>query len=737
MGFFDNDNLHTPTADDRVDGKQKVTGTAKFAAEYVIENLVYGVLVGSTIAKGTIQSIDVKEAKNAPGVIDIITHENTIALEKFSDEKKAKEAQLGLRIFYSNEIFSNGQPVALVVAGHLEQAQYAAGLVKITYSKAAHVTNFTAAVEKEKTTKYEEDKTRGDANAWKNGTIKIEQEYAQPVEVHSTIEMHASIAVWEGDDKLTVYDKNHAVKDVQGTIANAFNLKKENVKIQAEFIGGGFGSGLRVWPHTFAAIIAAKKLGRPVKVTITRPQAFTMVGYRPQAWQRVAMGAAADGTITGAVHEAITNTSAYEAFGENSTGITRTLYNFTNLQTKYKTLSLNLATPIWMRAPGEATGSFALESAMDELAHALKMDPVALRLKNYAEKDIDSGLPWSSNFLKECYQTAATKFGWEKRKQEPRSTKNGDWWVGYGMGVGTWGAWRLKASARGKLDSNGNLLLQSATSDMGPGTATAMVAIANNVLGIAKEKIKFQLGNSTLPDAPAQGGSFTLASVGSAVNDVCVAIAKKLFTIATETETSFKEVKFEDVIFKDENLSLKNNPSVIISYTQLLRNKNVTEIDITQASESGDESKKYSFNSYAVHFAEVHVHAYTGVVRVKRFVSCVDAGKIVSEKTAASQIKGAVVWGIGHALMEEQQIDHRYGRIIANDFAGYHIPVNADVPEIDVTFVNKPDPYLNAMGSKGLGEVGLIGSAAAIANAVFNATGKRIRQLPITPDKLI
>ncbi len=360
-----------------------------------------------------------------------------------------------------------------------------------------------------------------------------------------------------------------------------------------------------------------------------------------------------------------------------------------------------------------------------------------MRLKNYAEKDTDSGLPWSSNFLKECYQTAAAKFGWDKRKQKPRSTKNGDWWVGHGMGVGTWSAWRLNASARGKLDSNGNLLLQSATSDMGPGTATAMVAIANNVLAIAKEKIKFQLGNSALPDAPAQGGSFTLASVGSAVSDVCEEIKKKLFSFAVETDNNFKDAKYEEVIFKDGSLSLKNNPSVTISYTQLLRNKNVTEIDITKSSASGEESKKYSFNSYAVHFAEVHVHAYTGVVRVKRFVSCVDAGKIVSEKTAASQIKGAVVWGIGQALMEEQQIDHRYGRIMANDFAGYHIPVNADVPEIDVTFINKPDPYINPMGSKGLGEVGLIGSAAAIANAVFNATGKRIRQLPITPDKLI
>ncbi len=737
MGFFDNDNLSTPTADDRVDGKHKVTGTATYAAEYKIENLVYGVLAGSTIAKGIIVSIDVKEAKNAPGVLDIITHENTVTVEKLGDEKKAKDNRLGLRIFHTKEIFSNGQPIALVVADHLEQAQYAASLIKVVYTKEEHATDFTAAVASEKSTKFSDDKIRGDANAWKTAPVKIEQKYTQPIEVHSPMEMHATIAIWDGNDKLTVYDKNHSVKDVQGTIANAFGLKKENVFVQAEFVGGGFGSGLRVWPHTIAAIIAAKKLNRAVKVAVTRPQMFTMTGYRPQAWQKIAVGAEADGKITGFVHEAIGNTSMYEKFGENITGITRILYDFKNLETKYKTVSLNLATPIWMRAPGEATGAFALECAMDELAHALKMDPLQLRLKNYAEKDIDNNLPWSSNFLKECYEMGAKKFEWEKRKGEPKATRIGDWWVGHGMGVGTWGAFRLKATARGKLDLNGNLLLQSATSDMGPGTATAMVAIANNVLAVAKEKIKFELGNSALPDAPAQGGSFTLASVGSAVSDVCEEIKKKLFSFAVEIENNFKDAKFEDVIFKDESLSLKNNSSVTISYTQLLRNKNVTEIDITKSSASGDESKKYSFNSYAVHFAEVHVHAYTGVVRVKRFVSCVDAGKIVSEKTAASQIKGAVVWGIGQALMEEQQIDHRYGRIIANDFAGYHIPVNADVPEIDVTFINKPDPYINPMGSKGLGEVGLIGSAAAIANAVFNATGKRIRQLPITPDKLI
>ncbi|MEO6537560.1 MAG: xanthine dehydrogenase family protein molybdopterin-binding subunit [Ferruginibacter sp.] len=735
MGLFDN--LYSPPPDDRVDGKQKVTGSAKYTAEFQIENLAYGVMVGSTIAKGSIALINVKEAKNAPGVLEVITHENTVIVENLKDEKKAKNLRLGLRIFHTNEIFSNGQPIALVLADHLEQAQYAASLVKVTYTKAAHNTDFDTTVNKEKTKKFTEDNIRGDVNAWKDAPVKIEAEYTIPVEVHSPMEMHATIAIWESNDKLTVYDKNHSVKDIQQTIASAFDLEKGNVSVRAEFVGGGFGSGLRVWPHTIAAIIAAKKINRPVKVTLTRPQMFTMVGYRPQSWQKISIGAAVDGKITGVVHEAISNTSVYENFTEGITGMSRILYDFKNLDTKYKTIALNKGTPIWMRAPGEATGAFALESAMDELAYKLKIDPLQLRLKNYAEKAIDANLPWSSNFLKECYESASKKFGWEKRKQEPMSTRNGDWWVGYGMGVGTWSAWREGATARGKLDNKGNLLLQSATSDMGPGTATAMVAIANTVLGIPREKIKFELGNSAFPDAPGQGGSVTTASVGAAVNDVCEEIKKKLFDFAVETAIDFKMAKYEDVIFKDENILVKNNPAILISYTQLMLNKNVFEIDLTKSSASGEESKKYSFNSFAVHFAEVHVHAYTGVVRVKRFVSSVDAGKIVSEKTATSQIKGAVVWGIGMALMEDQHVDNRYGRLIANDFAGYHIPVNGDVPEIEVLFINKPDPYINPMGSKGLGEVGLIGSAAAIVNAIFNATGKRIRQLPVTPDKLI
>jgi xanthine dehydrogenase YagR molybdenum-binding subunit len=738
MGFFDEPNqvTQTPPAD-RVDGKLKVTGAAKFAAEYALPKLVHGLLVGSTIAAGRISKMRIKEAKKAPGVLTVMTHENADSLPGLKDEKIAKEKELGLRIFHTDEIFSNGQPIALVVADTLEQAQYAASLIKVKYEENAAVTDFAGNRDKAivPANNWSPDLKRGDVAAWKNAAVKVEAEYTIPLESHNPIEMHATIAHWEADDKLVIHDKNHAIKDVQKALSDLLALPQNNITINAEFVGGGFGSGLRVWPHCIAAIMAAKKLKRPVKVCLTRPQMFTMTGYRPRSWQKISVGASANGQIMGLHHEAMSNTSTYESFAENPTGITKMMYQLPNLQTTYKSLALNLNTPIWMRAPGEATGSFALESALDTLAHELKMDPLELRLKNYADKNPDDQKPWSSNYLKDCYTQGAQAFGWAQRNPQVRATRMGDWWMGMGMGAGAWGAWRLKATARGVLDVNGRLLLQSAASDMGPGTATAMTNIATEVLGLRTSDIRFELGKSNLPDAPAQGGSFTTASVGSAVYDVCDEIKKQLLQLAVTLDSSpLKGNEVKDLSINAGAIARQSGSAITI--TQLMR-LHQQPIEVTKTSEQGDEKDKYSFNSFAVHFAEVKVHAYTGVVRVSRFVTVADAGKIINTKTAANQIKGAVVGAIGMALMEQQEWDLRNGRRMANDFAGYHIPVNADVPEIDVRFINQPDPYLNKMGSKGLGEVGLIGSAAAIANAVFHATGKRITHLPITPDKMV
>jgi xanthine dehydrogenase YagR molybdenum-binding subunit len=725
---------------DRVDGRDKVTGTAKYTAEIAFPNLVYGVLVGSTIAKGVIKKIDTSQAEKAAGVISVITHKNSAKLFGLKKSKTAKKLDLGLRVFHSKDIVFNGQPIALVVADRLEQAQYAASLVKCTYEQAPHTTDFGTHLDQARpsSSKWLSDTKRGDITAWSNAPVKVDQAYTTPQEVHNPMEMHSTTAIWEGDEKLTVYDKNHAVQDIRDTLAKALKLEKEQVVVNSEFIGGGFGSGLRVWPHTFAAIIAAKMLKRPVRVSVTRPQMFTMTGYRPATAQKVSIGATKDGKIVGIKHEAIGQTSEYEEFAESVTGITKMLYACPNLETNYKVLPLTYSTPIWMRAPGEATGSFALETALDELAYSLNMDPVQLRKKNYAETHPDDNKPWSSNHLMECMETAAKQFMWADREPTPRMVSMGDWWVGTGMAVGSWSAWRAPATAKAVLDSKGNLLIQSATSDMGPGTSTTMVKIASDASGIPMGKIRFELGKSNLPPSPGQGGSVTVASVGSAVYDVCNEIKQKLLDIAVETlGETYKDAKIDDVFLFNGKMGIKGKPASLVTFADLMEKKNITEVEVTKTSSSGEEGGKYAFYSFGAHFAEVYVHKYTGAVRVTRFVSCVDAGRIINNKTASSQISGAVVMGIGMALMEEQHMDHQHGRLVANDFVGYHIPVQADVPNIDVLFVDKADPYLNKMGAKGLGEIGLIGAAAAIGNAVFHATGKRIRNLPITPDKLI
>lgn len=729
-----NDTLQQSLVNDRVDGKRKVTGAAKYAAEIDLPKMAYAVFVDSTIAKGQITSFDLKKAKGAGGVIEILTHENKTEIPALADEAKAKEQRLGLRVFHTNEIFSSGQPIALVVAEKLEQALYAASLVKVNYAKSDSDTAFDKKLEKSAVKTNGKD--RGDISALSNAVVKHEAEYMMPMEVHNPMEMHATTAYWPSADKLVLYDKTQGVKGVQRSMANLFGLKPENVTVNAEFVGGGFGSGLRVWANTIAAVMAAKKIGRPVKLMLTRPQMFTMVGYRPEAWQKISIGATADGKFTGIIHDAIGQTSTYENFTEGITGMTRILYDFPNLQTKYATLPLNVNTPVWMRGPGEATGAWALETAIDELSYKLNMDPVELRKINIPEKDPENGLPWSSNFFAECLDKGAQEFGWNRRQQKTGSVRDGDWMVGFGVGCGTWRAGRGGASARVVLYADSRLLVQNAGTDIGPGTGTAISIIASENTGIPQNKIKVEIGSSDYPDAPSQGGSRLMTTVGSAVADACVALKKKVLELAVQHENGFANVAYEDVNFNAEGLAAKNNNSKI-SYKDLLNKAGLKELDITQASKAGEEVKKYSFNSFAVHFAEVHVHTLTGVPRIRKFVSVVDGGRIVSPKTATSQVTGAVVGGVGMALMEEQLIDHRYGRQIANDLAGYHFPVNADMPHVQCFFINKPDPYLQPLGAKGIGEVGIIGSASAIGNAIYNATGKRIRELPILPEKLV
>ena len=700
----------------RIDGRAKVTGAAKYSAEYKLPGMTYGVLVGSTITKGTIASIDTKAAGNAPGVLAVITYLNS---PKVPGHQKAKnpakpEVKSGpIKVFNDNVIVYNGQPIAVVIADTFERAQYGASLVKVTYNKAPHDTKAPKDLSKGVAPWGGKDFTRGKPDAWRSAPVKLEEEYILPTETHNPMELHAIIARWDSDDKLTVWDKTQGVQATRGDIAKAFKLKPENVQVNSKFVGGAFGSALQVWPHEIAAILAAKVVKRPVKLVLSRPDMFTSVGYRPYTWQKIGIGATADGKLVGITHEAAGQTSSYEDFAEGPINVSKALYACPNVTTRYKLVSLDVGTPTWMRGPGEATGAFALESALDELSYKLKIDPIKLRVINYAKTDPDSGKPFSSKYLDEAYEMGAKQIGWDNRKEQPAAVKKDGWLVGYGMGGGMFGAYRDSATVKAVMRADGTLLLQTAVSDIGPGTGTAMTLIAAKEMNISPDKVVFEMGDSSLPNAPMQGGSATTATVGGAVYDACRDLRQKFQTL------------------------MGNGGADKPDYAKVLKEKNLPSVEVTVAASLGADAQKYSMQSWSVHFTRVLVHPTTGVVKIDKVVSVADSGTIISPKTARSQVVGGAIGGIGMALMEDAVIDHRYGRYVNNNLADYHVPVNADIPQVEALFVNKPDPHINAMGAKGMGEIALIGMAAAVANAVYNATGKRIRELPITPDKLI
>ncbi|RYY99750.1 MAG: xanthine dehydrogenase family protein molybdopterin-binding subunit [Chitinophagaceae bacterium] len=730
---------------DRVDGRAKVTGTAEYAAEKDLPGLVFGVLVGSNVTRGTITAIDTKAALAAPGVLAVITHANSIKVPGYDqggNPAKGRTGGQGLQVFNDNIVRFNGQPIALVVADTFERATHAASLVRAQYSKEAFQTDLGIAV---KTGTPAEgprfkDNVRGIPDAYKSAPVFIEGEYRQPIEVHNPMELHATTVQWEGE-KVTVWEKTQGVKSTQRSIMQAFGLPESSVQVYAPYVGGGFGSALRTWPHAIAALIGAKMVGRPLRLVLRRDQMFTLVGYRPETVQRIGIGATPDGKFTGITHEATSQTSNYETFTEGTVNISRALYACPNVTTRYKVYPLDLSTPTWMRGPGEATGAFALESAIDELAHKLGIDPLELRLRNYAETDPERNVPFSSKFLKEAYALGADRIGWKTRNPRPRSMQEGGWLVGYGLGSGLFHASRNVAKAAARLYADGTLLVQSAVADSGPGTATAMTQIASDRMGLPPGKVTFQLGDSSLPPGPTQGGSTTTSTLGSAVFDVCRSLQQKLAGLVKDNPVfhtdKIHSVTAADLRFEGGAIVLASDPSRRISYTDALKAAGLTQLEATEESKGSEAMKDRSAYSYSVHFVKVRVHPRTGVLRTDRIVIAADAGTIVSPRQAESQMIGGAVGGIGMALMEEGVVDHRYGRWVNNNFADYHVPVHADVPPVEVLFVGKPDPLLNPTGAKGLGEIAIIGFAAAMANAVFHATGKRIRSLPITPDKLL
>ncbi|RZL90735.1 MAG: xanthine dehydrogenase family protein molybdopterin-binding subunit [Variovorax sp.] len=719
----------------RVDGLAKVTGKAKYTAEFQIPHVTYGFIVLSTVAKGRISAIDTDEAEKAGGVIRVFTHLNA---GRLGPAPAAGEPQWSWPL-QSDRVFFNGQPIALVVAESYEQARHASRLVKVTYQTVPHVTDFATVLERALPDPETAKSTpRGNPTAaMETAAVKVEAEYRIPIEHHNPMEPHAAIAFWEGD-RLTIFDKTQQVFGVQKHLAESLGVPAENIRVVSPFVGGAFGSSLKPNYYPSLTAMAARELRRPVKVVYTRAQMFTGHGYRPYTIQKVALGADTHGKLSAMIHQAFHNTSSFEPFSDATTAFTRQVYACPNLHAPLKVAATDLATPTWMRAPGAVSGMFALESAMDELAYALKIDPMELRLINYAEVDPESGKPFSSKALRECYRLGAEKFGWKHRKAEPRSMRDGRLLVGWGMASSVWGAMQMPASARITFRADGTAGVASATSDIGPGTYTVMTMIAAEFLGLRLDQVHFELGDTRQPKAPAQGGSWTTSSVGSAVRGAALTIVAKLLDLAKRDAASMlKGVNAADVEMFDGRLRLKADVSRSVGVADVMRRTGTSEITETYDSTPSPERANYASLAHGAQFVEVKVDPDLGTVKVTRVIEVTACGKILNPLASHSQEIGGVVWGIGMALEEATEIDHRYGRIVNANLQHYHVPVNADIHSIETIFVEENDTVVNPLGVKGMGELGMVGIPAAIANAIFHATGRRVRDLPITPEKLL
>ena len=733
----------------RVDGVEKVTGTARYAAEHPVADMLYGFIVDATIAKGRITAIDEAAARAVPGVVEVISHLNRphVAWTDHSYQDELKVPGSPFRPLYDDVIWFNQQPIVLVVAETFEAARYAASLIEVSYEAEAHNTNFDVALAEKylpakKRNTYVPPKARGDAaQAFADAPLKVAGDYRLAPEHHNPMEMFGSTVEWHGDGTITVHDKTQGSQGVQAYLASIFGFAKSKVRVLNPYVGGGFGSGLRPQHQVFLAVLAAKMLERSVRVTMTRQQMFSH-GWRPQAIQSTALGAETTGKLVSIRNEATTSTSRYEDNMENVVTWGLMNYDCPNADADYTVAPLDTHTSADMRAPGAATGMTLFEMAIDEMAYAAKVDPLEFRRINYSDIDAMNAVPYTSKALREAYDEGAAAFGWAERSPEPRSMRDGSELIGWGCATGMWDAQFAKTAASAKLSANGALEVACATSDIGTGTYTVMTQVAADTLGLPPEQITARLGDSDLPASPVEGGSWAAASAGAAVQLACLAVAKRLVKAAGRIAGEpLGDAGFDDVMFEDGCIVLKDAPTVRVPFGEAMR---AADLDVIKEQETaapgfGDmwRGLHKSKNTHSAIFAEVRVDEELGVVRVTRVVNAVAAGRIINPKTARSQILGGVVMGIGMALHEETFSDHRLGRWMNHNYAEYHIPAHADVEDIEVIFVDEPDPEVTPLGVKGLGEIGIVGTAAAVANAIFHATGKRVRSLPITIDKLL
>lgn len=717
----------------RIDGRLKVTGAAKYAAEFQVPDVVHAVLVQSTIAAGSITGFELQDASGMPGVLAIITPDNA---GKLSRPDKVPQAVAG-PLLQNNDILFNGQHVAIVVAERLEQAQAAAAAVRVTYRHGEAATSMDAMLGQAYSPKQfrngqrSPDSRRGDPDGtFDTAAVHLDATYITPVEHHNPIEPHATIAAWNGE-KLTVWTTTQGISGAQATLAGQFGIDKANVRVLCPYLGAGFGSKGNTWPPATLAALAARAVKRPVKLVVSRAQMYTSNGYRPRTLQKLKLASDANGQLVSVRHDGFSSMSqpSLGEFCEPFALATEMLYACPNVAVSHRLVALNAALPTYMRAPGEASGVYALESAMDEMAVALKMDPIEFRLRNHTDTDPHENKPFASKALRACYEQGAKAFGWEKRSAEPRSMRDGNILIGWGFATSTYPTNRQAASVKARMDRRGDVVVQCATQDIGTGTYTVMTQVASDTLGVPMHRIRFELGDSDLPPSPVSGGSQTVASVAPAVQAACQALVEQIKDMALTDKSSGWQGRTRDVLQVRDGQVVGSDRRMSIA--DLLDHAGRRFVEAEARTQPGDEKKNFSMHAFGAQFAEVRVDPDLGEIRVSRFVGAFDAGNILNTKTARSQLIGGITYGIGMALLEETLVDSETGRIVNTNVAEYLMPVNADVPDIQTIIVANDDKNSNPLGAKGIGELPMVGVAAAIANAVYHATGVRVRKVPI------
>jgi xanthine dehydrogenase YagR molybdenum-binding subunit len=725
----------------RLDGPLKVMGKARFAAEVPFENLTYAALVCSTIARGKIAAIDTSAAEASPGVVLVMTYKNAPRLADPPLLMTAPDAAgaSDLPVMQNASIHWNGEPVAVVLGNTQEQADHAASLIEVRYETQHSETVFEAGKPKARMLPnllgQPTEIAIGDAeDALRQSRFAVDHVYHTPRHHHAAIELHAATVAWE-DGTLVVHDTTQMIHLTRGTLAKIFKIPADKVRVLSPFVGGGFG-GKGLWSHQILAAAASKLSKRPVRMVLSREGVFRAVGGRTLTEQRVALGSDGEGPLAALIHTGYTSMTRHNNVPEQFTFPARLLYAAKNIWVKQQVVDLDQVANTFMRAPGESVGTFALESAIDELAIKMAIDPIELRRRIEPDRNPTDGRAYSDRHLMEAYRTGADRFGWRERSAQPGQRREGDWLIGFGTATGTYPYHRMPGGRAGiRIDNNGQATVRMGSHEMGMGTATVQAQAAADRLGLPLEKVRFEYGDSAMPSGTIAGGSSQTATIIAAVAAASDRLRSELLKLAGNA-SPLSGLGPDEVVFRDGGLGARDDPQRQESYVTIIGRAGRSEIEVEADAPPPAEMQQFSMHSYSALFCEVWVNAVTGETRVKRVLGSFDCGRILNPKTATSQFRGGIIMGIGLALTEEAQFDERTGRFVNASLAEYHVPVHLDVPEIDVVWTGIPDPQ-SPMGARGIGEIGITGVAAAIANAVYNATGKRIRDLPITLDKLL